>query len=159
LSYKVDLENITTGSNDATNFGSGLLRLVMKADLFNMALLRRSFPNAVKTVEEWRETEEIPDLPYDGQEYEGKVAVVHAVDIEAAQAGLDFTREYVAANLEKVKKAEAAAMEPLMGLILTAVYTGLVSNATPRTTELRDKIFMAFDMGFIHGELHQSDAK
>jgi len=159
LSYKIDLENITEHGNDHTNFGTEMLRLVMKADLLNMALLRHSFPNAVKTVEEWRETGEIPDLPYDGQEYEGKVAAVHAVDIEAAQAGLDFTREYVAANLEKIKKAEAAAMEPLMGLILTAVYTGLVSNATPRTTEMRDKIFMAFDMGFIHGELHQSDAK
>jgi hypothetical protein len=68
LSYKVDLENITVGKNDATNFGSGLLRLVMKADLSNMRLLRQAFPNAVKTVEEWRRTGEIPDLAYDGME-------------------------------------------------------------------------------------------
>ena len=69
------------------------------------------------------------------------------------------TQAYVFANLEKVKKAEALAMEPLMGLILTAVATGLVSNATPRTTELRDKIFMAFDMGYMHGAMDHGDAK
>ena len=68
MSYKVDLENITVYKDDATNFGSQLLRLVMKADLDNLARLRQSFPNAVKTVEQWRETGEIPDLPYEGME-------------------------------------------------------------------------------------------
>ncbi len=68
MSYKVDLENITVYKNDATNFGSELLRLVMKADLNNLRLLRHSFPNAVKTVEEWRRTGEIPNLAYDGME-------------------------------------------------------------------------------------------
>ncbi|MDD5701383.1 MAG: hypothetical protein PHU23_04955 [Dehalococcoidales bacterium] len=68
MSYKVDLENITVYKNDATNFGSQLLRLVMKADLANKARLREAFPNAVKTVEVWHQTGEIPDLPYDGME-------------------------------------------------------------------------------------------
>lgn len=65
MSYQVDLENITIGKNDATNFGSGLLRLVMKADLHNLHLLKQSFPNAVQTVSQWRVTGEIPNLPYD----------------------------------------------------------------------------------------------
>jgi hypothetical protein len=159
LSYKIDLENITVYKDDATNFGSGLLRLVIKADLNNLALLRQSFPNAVKTVEEWRETGEIPDLPYDGQETPGRVVSIHAVDIDKAQAAIDFMLEYISKNKEKLNKAESAAMESLMGLVLTATYTGLVRNASPQATELRDKIFMAFDIGFFHGEMHQSDAK
>ena len=68
MSYKVDLENITVYKNDATNFGTQLLRLVMKADMANLPRLRAAFPNAVRTVLEWRETGEIPDLPYDGME-------------------------------------------------------------------------------------------
>ena len=65
MSYQTDLENITKGQDDATNFGSMILRFTMKADLDNLKLLRRAFPNAVKTVEEWRQTSEIPDYPYD----------------------------------------------------------------------------------------------
>lgn len=65
MSYQMDLENITKGNDDATNFGSMILRFTMKADLDNLRLLRRAFPNAVLTVEEWRKTGEIPDYPYD----------------------------------------------------------------------------------------------
>ncbi len=67
MSYKIDLENITKFKDDPTNFGALLLRLVMKADWHNRELLKKGFPNAVKTVEMWREspTGEIPYLPYD----------------------------------------------------------------------------------------------
>lgn len=152
MSYKIDLENITVHGNDHTNFGTELLRLVMKADLNNLARLRQAFPNAVKTVEEWRETGEIPDLLYDGQGTPGRLESIHAVDIDKAQASIVFMLDYISKNHDKLTKAESAAKESLMGLVLTAVYTGLIRNATPQAAELRDKIFMAFDIGFFHGE-------
>ena len=64
MSIKTDLENITGGKNDATNFTSQLLRLLMKSDRRHTELLRSVFPNEVKTLEHWRETEDILDLPY-----------------------------------------------------------------------------------------------
>jgi hypothetical protein len=65
MSYQTDLENITKYKDDATNFGAQVLRLVMKADLSNLRLLQRAFPNAVQTVKDWRESGVIPDYPYD----------------------------------------------------------------------------------------------
>jgi hypothetical protein len=67
MSYKIDMINIGN-FKPGDNFGSKVLQLVMKADLHNLALLRGSFPNAVKTVENWRQaldSEDIDDLPYD----------------------------------------------------------------------------------------------
>ena len=67
MSYQVDMVNVLRRDKDASNFGFLLLKLVMKADLHNLALLRKAFPNAVRTIEEWRASgpEEIPDYPYD----------------------------------------------------------------------------------------------
>ena len=67
MSYKIDMGNILHGDKEATNFGTLLLKLVMKADLHNLRLLKLAFPNAVKTIEGWRMSEngEIPDYPYD----------------------------------------------------------------------------------------------
>ena len=67
MSYRYDLGNIIGGDNKADNFGTQLLRLIMKADSHNLSLLRKSFPNAVTMIERWRESMsgEILDLPYD----------------------------------------------------------------------------------------------
>ena len=67
MSYQYDLSSIIKGNNRADNFGTQLLRLIMKADSHNLSLLRKSFPNAVIMVEHWRESMsgEILDLPYD----------------------------------------------------------------------------------------------
>ena len=78
---------------------------------------------------------------------------IHEVDIDKAQAAMAFMQDYVSRNSEEIEKAEAAAKDGLMGLILTAVSTGLISNATPATTEFRAKVFMAFDIGYVHGRL------
>lgn len=79
--------------------------------------------------------------------------LIHEVDIIKARAAMEFMRDYVSRNREEIEKAEAAANEALMGLILTAVSTGLISNATPATTEFHAKVFMAFDIGYVHGRL------
>lgn len=65
MSYQIDMENVVIGRNNATNFGAWLLRLILKADFHNLELLRKGFPNAVRTVEHWRRESNIPDLPYD----------------------------------------------------------------------------------------------
>jgi len=65
MSLSIDMRNITEESNVATNFGSQLLRLAMKADQHNKSLLRMGFPNAVEMVEHYRETGEILDRDYD----------------------------------------------------------------------------------------------
>ena len=82
-----------------------------------------------------------------------KEVEIHKVDIDKAQAAMDFMVRYIGQNAEEILKAEAAAKESLMGLILTAVRTGLIPNATEKTTELRSKIFMAFDFGYFYGKL------
>ena len=64
MSYRIDMDNIVKGRRE-DNFGSILLRLAMKADSHNLELIRKGFPNAVETVEHWRETSNILDLPYD----------------------------------------------------------------------------------------------
>ncbi len=81
------------------------------------------------------------------------MAEVHEVDIDKARSAMKFMSEYVTHHREEMTKAESAAKEPLMGLILTAIETGLIENASPRTTELRAKIFMAFDIGYFYGKL------
>ena len=80
-------------------------------------------------------------------------AEIHEVNIDKAQSALKYMSDWVSQHREEISKAEAAAKEPLMGLILTAVATGLVPNATKETTEFRNKIFMAFDFGYFYGKL------
>jgi len=80
-------------------------------------------------------------------------AEIHEVNIDKAQSALKYMSDYVSQHHEEISEAEASAKEPLMGLILTAVGTGLVRNATKETTEFRNKIFMAFDFGYFYGKL------
>jgi len=65
MSLKIDLDNIVNGRNDATNFSSQLMRVVLKADIVNKGKLHSVYPNLVRTIQHWRDTEEILDLPYD----------------------------------------------------------------------------------------------
>ena len=67
MGLQLDLHEIVEGGDRQTNFSTMLLKLIFKADQHNRELLRKGFPNAVKTVEMWRtgKTEEIPNLPYD----------------------------------------------------------------------------------------------
>jgi hypothetical protein len=78
---------------------------------------------------------------------------IYKVDIDKAQSVMDFMTEFVAHNGEEILKAEEAAKDALMGLILTAVATGLIPNAAKETTVFRDKIFMAFDIGYTYCRL------
>lgn len=66
MSLKMDLENITEGKNDFTNFDTQLMRIVFKADVINKAKLHTVFPNLVRTVQAFMDTGEKLDLPYDG---------------------------------------------------------------------------------------------
>jgi len=65
MSLKIDLDNIVNGKNDATNFSTQLMRIVFKADVINKAKLHSAYPNLVRTVQQYQETGEILDLPYD----------------------------------------------------------------------------------------------
>lgn len=80
-------------------------------------------------------------------------AEIHEVDIDKAQSAMKFMADYVEHNREDMNKVEAAAKEPLMGLILTSIETGLVKNGSQELLELRMKIFMAFDIGYVYGHL------
>lgn len=74
MSLKMDLENITEGKNDATNFDAQLMRIVFKADVIRKAKLHTVFPNLVRTVQAFMDTGEKLDLPYDGTAAEGKLS-------------------------------------------------------------------------------------
>lgn len=67
MTLKTDLYDIVNGANKATNFSSQLMRIVFKADMSNRAKLHTLYPNLVRTVQHWKDTdtEEILDLPYD----------------------------------------------------------------------------------------------
>jgi hypothetical protein len=65
MSLQFDLHDLVDGSGKQTNFTTGLLKLIMKADSHNKELLRNSFPNAVSTVEGYQQTGIIRDLKYD----------------------------------------------------------------------------------------------
>lgn len=80
-------------------------------------------------------------------------AEVHEVDIDKAKSAMKFMADYVSHNQEEIEKAETAALEPLMGLILTSISTSLIPNAKKKTTEFRAKIFMAFDIGYFYGKM------
>jgi hypothetical protein len=65
MTLHIDLHEIVNGRDKQTNFSTMLLRLIFKADQHNKEQLRKSFPNAVKMVETYKDTGEILDLPYD----------------------------------------------------------------------------------------------
>lgn len=67
MSLQFDLHEIVEGSwpGGRTNFTTLLLKLILKADSHNKELLRRGFPNAVLTVEEYKKTGIIKDLKSD----------------------------------------------------------------------------------------------
>ena len=65
MSLQFDLHDLVNGSGKQTNFTTQLLRLILKADARNKELLRKGFPNAVLTVEEWQKTGIIKDLESD----------------------------------------------------------------------------------------------
>jgi len=65
MPYKIDLDNIVNGKNDATNFSSQLMRIVFKADVINKAKLHTVYPNLVRTVQQFQDTGEILDLSAD----------------------------------------------------------------------------------------------
>lgn len=65
MSLQIDMDIIVNGTNNQTNFTSQLLRLIFKADTLHKEKLRKSFPNAVQTVEHYRQKGEILDLPAD----------------------------------------------------------------------------------------------
>lgn len=65
MSLKIDMKNAVDKKSDATNFTVQLIKLIIKADYNNRWRLKRSFPNAVATVEYWEKTSQYLDLPYD----------------------------------------------------------------------------------------------
>lgn len=65
MSLQFDLHDLVNGSGKQTNFSTMLLKLIFKADLRNLELLRKGFPNAVSMVEHYKKTGTILDLDYD----------------------------------------------------------------------------------------------
>jgi hypothetical protein len=65
MGLRFDLHEIVEGRDKQTNFSTLLLKLIFKADSHNKELLRKGFPNAVLTVEEYEKTGIIKDLEYD----------------------------------------------------------------------------------------------
>ncbi len=65
MSLQFDLHEIVEGSDRQTNFTTLLLKLIFKADQRNKELLRKGFPNAVMTIEEYQKTGIIKDLKSD----------------------------------------------------------------------------------------------
>ncbi len=65
MSLQFDLHEIVEGSDRQTNFTTLLLKLIFRADSHNRELLRKGFPNAVLTVEEYQKTGIIKDLKSD----------------------------------------------------------------------------------------------
>ena len=59
MSIKVDMEIWLNGDDHQTNFGTQLVKLIMKADGQNKEKLRLGFPEAVKVVEHYQLTGEI----------------------------------------------------------------------------------------------------
>lgn len=65
MSIYADMKHMVDGDDRQTNFGTMLLKLIFKADIENRARLAVSYPNAVKTVERYKETGEILNLEDD----------------------------------------------------------------------------------------------
>ena len=65
MTIKYDLDRIINGNDNQTNFTTQLLKLIFKADAHNKELLRQGFPNAVLTIEEYRDRGIFLDLEQD----------------------------------------------------------------------------------------------
>ena len=65
MSLQFDLHDLVNGSGKQTNFSTMLLKLIFKADIRNLELLRKAYPNAVSMVESYRETGNIGNLESD----------------------------------------------------------------------------------------------
>ena len=65
MSLQFDLHDLVNGSGKQTNFTTQLLKLIFKADNHNKELLRKGFPNAVSTIEEYQKTGNIENIDYD----------------------------------------------------------------------------------------------
>ena len=63
MSLKFDMEHGVQHGND--NFHCQLLRLMMKADMGNLARLSKAFPNTATVFRAWKAGQEIPDLDYE----------------------------------------------------------------------------------------------
>ncbi len=59
MTIRVDMEIMLNGSDNQTNFGTMLLKLIFKADENNREKIRLGFPEAVKAVEHYQRTGEI----------------------------------------------------------------------------------------------------
>ncbi len=65
MTLKFDFEEIVHGGDRQTNFGTMLLKLIFKADMFNREKLRKGFPNAVYMVERYLAIGIVEDIEYD----------------------------------------------------------------------------------------------
>jgi len=77
----------------------------------------------------------------------------YEVDIDKAQEAMVFMGEFARDHVEELTAAEEVAKNQIMGMVLTSVETGLVANNSHQVTELRAKLFMAFDIGYAYGRL------
>lgn len=59
MSLAYDLNDLINGSGMQTNFTTMLLKLIFKADEYNLKKLRKGFPEAVEIVEHYQKTGEI----------------------------------------------------------------------------------------------------
>ena len=60
MNTKYDLHDLMFGQGKQTNFGTMLIKLILKADNSNKEKLRLSFPEAVSVVEEYIATGKDP---------------------------------------------------------------------------------------------------
>lgn len=76
------------------------------------------------------------------------------VDIDKAMSAMKFMAEYVTSpeNRAELDIAEAAAKEPLHGLILTGIIEGIFPGDAKSNTRVRDKLISAFDFGYYYGK-------
>ena len=65
MGLQFDLHDLVNGSGKQTNFTTQLLKLIFKADNHNKELLRKGFPNAVFTVEQYQQLGIFEHVDYD----------------------------------------------------------------------------------------------
>ena len=65
MGLQFDLHDLVNGSGTQTNFTTQLLKLIFKADRHNKELLRKGFPNAVFTVEQYQQLGIFENVDYD----------------------------------------------------------------------------------------------
>lgn len=77
---------------------------------------------------------------------------VYSLDVKEALRVLREAQEYCETHHEDVAKARLAARPGIMGMIATAIEEGIISNGEVATTRLRDKLFVAFEIGVCYGK-------